>query len=113
MRNDIRTVNDVSKVINNQLENIAPSINELSNNLSNNLTNNNKEVIIVCPIDNNVLNEDENENEIIDDNNHALVPESNVTIIEENKEPDESFNYIKEFSDNFNAYDPEEKYPSC
>ena len=96
MRNNIRTITDVSKAINGHLENIGSSIN-------------NEEEILVYPIDNNVLDD----SELIDDNNNALVPESNVTIIEENKENDEKFNYTKEFSNNFNPYDPEEKYPEC
>ena len=66
-----------------------------------------KETIITYPINNNVINEEEN-------NDINYVPDENITIIEENKNENnnDSFNYSKELSNDFNAFDPNEIFPS-
>ena len=67
-----------------------------------------KEITIICPINNNEINN----NEINNNTYHMIIPQENVTLIEENiKIPNEN-NYIKEFSNDFHYFDPEEIYPS-
>ena len=63
----------------------------------------------VYPIDSNIVNNDEINDEDLNENYHIFVPEDNDTIIENNNQTENNkFNYIKEFSDDFHSFNPNE-----
>jgi len=75
---------------------------ENTNNQQDHKTTETKEITIIYPINNNEIT----------DNYHIIVPQENVTLIEENSKISKENNYIKEFSDDFHYFDPDEIYPS-
>ena len=142
MQKNINTTTDIAKIVNNNLYTITPSVNTLSDNIKNviiakQVDNIPMDTPIICPIDNNIVNHNEIDNENLDENYHAFVynndnnndndnvnvndnnnvndnDNNNVTIIEENNHIEEAnkFNYIKKFSNNFHGFDLDEVYPS-
>jgi hypothetical protein len=86
------------------------------NNTCHNYIPENNKTTIIYPINVNSINDEIND-EINEDlnNHHKYVPNNDIIIIEENKNENKSnnFKYIKEFSDNFNNFDPEEIFSSA
>lgn len=116
IKKTIKEVNNIANVVDVNLAAITPAINDFKNNTiityQEYTPSDVKETTIIYPIDNNIINNDLIEEDL--DNNNEYVPNENVVIIEENTENKENnnFNYLKEFSNEFHGFDPDEIYPS-
>jgi len=116
MKKNGNDVKNIMRMVGVNLANVTPSINELKNNTiityQEYTPSDVKETTIIYPIDNNIINNNLVEEDL--DNNNEYIPDENVVIIEENTEnkDNNNFNYLKEFSNGFHGFDPDEIYPS-
>lgn len=114
----IKNVNNVNNFFNSPTPTITPMVTPTVSPINNIIATfkeytpfDVKETTVLYPIDNNTINDQPVEEDL--SNNYEYVPDENVTIIEENKETEntkDNFNYSKTFSDDFQGFDSNEMY---